>query len=73
MTWLRPPLSKEEFLDEAEEKGAPESALRFLRSLPAAVFTSEKGLEHALSLLGREEMKEAPGEGPPIAEDGIAG
>lgn len=73
LTYIHPPMSRDEFLDEAEERGAPEWALDFMRTLPAAVFTSEEGLRHALTLLGREEMRRAFREGTPISEDGEPG
>ena len=70
---LRAPVSKDEALEYAERHGAPEQALEFLEALPAAVFTSEDGMRHALALLDAEHLPshaEVPTE-TPESEDGL--
>ena len=68
---LRAPATKDEALELAERRGAPEEVLEFLRNLPAAVFTSEAGLHHALGMLHRSNLG-APVAPTPPSEDGEA-
>lgn len=42
------PCTQDEALEVAERNGASARALEYLEALPAAVFTSEDGLHHAL-------------------------
>ncbi len=68
---LRFPSTPDEVLDLAEKDGASEAELRFLQSLPAAVFTTEEGLKHALALMEDENFEQLSFPSPEIAEDGL--
>lgn len=73
--WLRGvrlPATRGEVVDQAERNGAPAAAVGFLESLPSAVFTSEKGLEHVLMLLRDEDLPDVSPDAPPASEDGEA-
>lgn len=69
---LQPPVSTEEALEYAEQRGAPEAALHFIESLPAAVFTSEAGMRHAFSDLDHGEIPETDPEAVQVGKDGIS-
>lgn len=73
--WLRAlrwPTYREEALDLLERSGAPEDAMRFLRSLPAAVFTSEEAMRHVFALLYSGEYRNLIVQETPPSEDGDA-
>jgi Protein of unknown function (DUF2795) len=70
---LRLPATVDEALAYAEAHGASEAALAFLEALPAAVFTSDEGLHHALSELGADGDPHAELRGTPAAHDGMSG
>jgi hypothetical protein len=65
------PATLDDAIDYAEEHGAPEEVIRFMESLPAAVFTSDEGLRHAFSLYQPGSAAIEPGE-VAIAHDGIS-
>ena len=67
---LRPPVSTDEAIAYAEAHGAPPEALRFIESLPAAVFSSESGMRHAFSTLAHRDLPETDPEHVLVAEDG---
>jgi uroporphyrinogen-III synthase len=69
---LEPPVTVEDAIEYAREHGASPEVLEFLETLPAAVFTSSSGIEHALGMLEEEDLPGDPEEAS-IAEDGVAG
>jgi hypothetical protein len=70
---LRLPATVDEALVYAEAHGASDAALAFLEALPAAVFTSDAGLHHALSELGPDGDPHAEVRGTSEAHDGVSG
>lgn len=70
---LRLPATVDEVLLHAEAHGASPGALAFLESLPAAVFTSEAGLHHAMSELGADGDPHEEVRGASEAHDGVSG
>ena len=69
---LEPPVSMDEALTHAEERGASPEVLRFMESLPAAVFTSEEGMRHTFSSLDPRELAAADPEGVLVGQDGTS-
>jgi hypothetical protein len=71
---LELPTTKDEAITYAAEHGAPNEVLEFMEHLPAAIFTSERGLRHAfanidvVSLTEIETFEAEDGE----ADDGIS-
>jgi Protein of unknown function (DUF2795) len=45
------PVTKDDAIAHAAEYGAPAEVLEYMERLPAAVYTSERGLKHAFSAL----------------------
>ncbi|MBX5480285.1 MAG: DUF2795 domain-containing protein [Myxococcaceae bacterium] len=75
--WLKGvtlPSTRDDVLEAAERNGAPKEALAFLQSLPEAIFESERGLDHVLSLLTDEDLPDnTRWSSPPPSEDGEPG
>jgi hypothetical protein len=69
---LEPPVTTDEALEHAEKRGAPPEALRFIESLPAAVFTSEEGMRHAFSALRHHEIPPTDPEAVLVGKDGTS-
>ena len=69
---LRTPATKDEALAHAESCGAPEALLAFLEALPAAVFSSDEGMRHALSGIPWRDYLDGDVdvEPPAVSEDG---
>ena len=69
---LEPPVTVEDALEYAEQRGAPETALHFIESLPAAVFTSAEGMRHAFSDLAHGEIPDTNPEDVRVGADGTS-
>ncbi len=69
---LRPPVTKDEALQHAEDCGAPQRLLDFLERLPAALFSSHEGLRHVLASIDESHFADYPRK-THEAEDGISG
>jgi hypothetical protein len=65
-------VSSSEPITYASEHGATAGELRYVESLPAAVFTSEEGLRGVFSELTPEEIAEADPEAVAIGADGVS-
>ena len=52
------PATKDDAIMHAAEHGAPEQVLEYMERLPAAVFTSEKGMQHAFLALDSIDLGE---------------
>jgi hypothetical protein len=71
---LELPATKDDAIVHAAEHGAPNEVLEFMERLPAAVFTSEKGLRHAFGTLDSVDLSDVVTlyEEESEAEDGIS-
>ena len=69
---LQPPVSVQEALAHAEERGASAEVLQFMESLPAAVFTSEAGMRNAFGSLDPDEIPETDPEDVLVGQDGTS-
>lgn len=69
---LEPPVSTEEALAYAEERGASREILDFIESLPAAVFTSEEGMRNAFASLRHGEVPDYDPEDVLVGQDGTS-
>jgi len=69
---LQLPVSTSEVLAYAEERGAPEEALEFIESLPAAVFTTEEGMRNAFSEVRDGHYPESHPEDVAVGVDGTS-
>ena len=67
------PVSVPEAVACAQANGAPGAVLRYLESLPAAVFTSEEAMQRVLSSVPEEELDMADPEETEVGVDGYAG
>jgi hypothetical protein len=67
------PVSVPEAVACAQANGAPAAVLRYLESLPAAVFTSEEAMRRVLSSVPEEELEMADPEETEVGADGYAG
>ena len=69
---LVPPVTVDEALTHAEERGAPPEALDFMESLPAAVFTTEVGLRNAFSSVRDGEFPPSDPDEVLVGQDGTS-
>jgi hypothetical protein len=69
---LEPPVTTEDALEYAERHGAPQEALDFIESLPAAVFTSVEGMHHAFSSFALHGIPESDPEHVLVGQDGTS-
>jgi hypothetical protein len=67
------PVSVPEAVACAQANGAPGAVLRYLESLPAAVFTSEEAMHGVLSSVSEAELEMADPEETEVGVDGYAG
>jgi hypothetical protein len=69
---IQPPVTTEDALVYAEERGAPPEALEFIESLPAAVWTSEAGMRHAFSTLHSHQIPHTNPDDVLVGKDGTS-